>query len=202
MAWINLACWIPCTESEGPGLRAALWVQGCDKRCPGCCNPQYLALHEREIVSAQDILRRLAHAQVEFSIEGITMLGGEPLLQAQGLSVIAQGAQALGLSVMVFSGYTLQELSVLNLPGTQQLLAHTDVLVDGAYESKQPEKVRSWVGSKNQDFHYLSARYDQSVETAQGGRHSVEWRIKSDGTVRVNGWPTRIHVPVQQEQEE
>ena len=39
MAYLNLASIRMCTESEGPGRRLAIWVQGCKKRCPGCCNP-------------------------------------------------------------------------------------------------------------------------------------------------------------------
>ncbi len=39
MAYLNLASIRMCTESEGPGRRLAIWVQGCKKRCTGCCNP-------------------------------------------------------------------------------------------------------------------------------------------------------------------
>jgi anaerobic ribonucleoside-triphosphate reductase activating protein len=194
MTWVNLASWLPCTESEGPGKRAALWVQGCDKRCIGCCNPHYLKLVEREIISAKTIEQRLIQAQKDFDIEGITLLGGEPLLQAQGLSVIAKCAQTIGLSVMVFSGYTYEELLDMKLLGADQLLANTDVFVDGVYDAQQPETVRNWVGSVNQRFHYLSTRYNQSIETDHLGKHSVEWRIKSDGIIKINGWPIKLSV--------
>ena len=118
MNWLNIASRICCTEAEGPGRRAALWVQGCDKRCRGCCNPGYLQLTERDFVSASSVLDWLEKAHHEYDLEGVTFLGGEPMLQAQGLSLVAQGAQSIGLSVMVFSGYTTSELDMLNLPGT------------------------------------------------------------------------------------
>ena len=60
MAWLNLASFVACTESEGPGRRAALWVQGCSKRCPGCCNAAYLPIVERAIVSADSVVERYA----------------------------------------------------------------------------------------------------------------------------------------------
>lgn len=80
------------------------------------------------------------------------------MLQAQGLAEVAKGAQTLGLSVMVFSGYTMSELGEMQLPGVEQLLRYTDVLVDGPYEANKPDKTRRWVGSTNQQFHYLTRR--------------------------------------------
>ena len=53
-------------------------------------------------------------AKEKYQIEGITLLGGEPFLQAEGLSKIAKYAQQLDLSVMVFSGYLLEELTENN----------------------------------------------------------------------------------------
>lgn len=194
MHWLNLASRLPCTEAEGPGRRAALWVQGCDKRCVGCCNPGYLRLVERELVPASTVVDWLMNAHRAHDLEGVTFLGGEPMLQAQGLDVVAQGAQALGLSVMVFSGYTRSELDALQLPGVDRLLRHTDVLVDGPYEAGLPDHRRRWVGSENQRFHYLTDRYDARIETGPEVDRVVEVRIRSDGSAFVNGWPEKIRV--------
>ena len=155
MHWLNLASWVPCTEAEGPGRRAALWVQGCDKRCAGCCNPGYLKIVERDLLSSSRMIDRILAAHEASSLEGVTFLGGEPFLQAQGLAEVAEGVSRAGLSVMVFSGYTIQELDDLALPGTKALLDWTDVLVDGPYEASSPDLQRNWVGSTNQRFHYL-----------------------------------------------
>lgn len=192
MSWLNLASWIPCTEVEGPGKRAALWVQGCDKRCVGCCNPDYLKIVEREVLKAEAMVDRLLEAQAEWGLEGVTFLGGEPLLQAQGLAVVAEGVSRAGLSVMTFTGYTMQELNELSLPGARELLAWTDVLVDGPYESANPDRRRNWVGSTNQRFHYLTKRYDALIEGADVTNREVEWRVRDDGRFVVNGWPVSI----------
>lgn len=192
MHWLNLASRLPCTEAEGPGRRAALWVQGCNKRCCGCCNPAYLQLVERELVSAASVLDWLETAQHLHDLEGVTFLGGEPMLQAQGLAVVAQGAQSLGLSVMVFSGYTKAELEVLQLPGSVQLLQSTDVLVDGQYDANLPEHSRRWAGSTNQQFHYLTARYDDRIEINGKVECVLEVRLRTDGSMFVNGWPEKI----------
>lgn len=115
----------------------------------------------------------------------VTFPGGEPLLQAKGLTVVASGAQALGLSVMVFSGYTLAEVHELASTGAEELLASIDVLVDGSYDATQPEALRNRVGSRNRHFHYLRA----SLQCA-GRDH---WRspahtgVARDGQWRSNG---------------
>lgn len=192
MHWLNMASRLPCTEAEGPGRRAALWVQGCNKRCRGCCNPAYLQLTERELVSASSVLDWLKNAHHAHDLEGVTFLGGEPMLQAQGLAFVAQGAQSLGLSVMVFSGYTKNELDVLRLPGVDQLLRHTDVLVDGPYEANLPEHSRRWTGSKNQQFHYLTSRYDAQIESDGEAERVLEVRLRTNGSMFVNGWPEKI----------
>ena len=192
MHWLNKASRLPCTEAEGPGRRAALWVQGCNKRCRGCCNPAYLQLVERELVSAASVLEWLENAHHAHDLEGVTFLGGEPMLQAQGLAFVAQGAQSLGLSVMVFSGYTKSELDVLRLPGADQLLRYTDVLVDGPFEANLPEQSRRWVGSTNQQFNYLTERYDARIESGDRLDRVLEIRLKTDGTVFINGWPERV----------
>ena len=192
MHWLNVASRLPCTEAEGPGRRAALWVQGCNKRCRGCCNPGYLQLVERELVSTSSVLDWLANAHHVHDLEGVTFLGGEPMLQAQGLAFVAQGAQSLGLSVMVFSGYTKSELDVLRLPGADQLLRYTDVLVDGPFEANLPEQSRRWVGSTNQQFNYLTERYDARIESGDRLDRVLEIRLKTDGTVFINGWPERV----------
>jgi len=143
------------------------------------------------VVSSEEVSRWLEDAQREFGIEGVTFLGGEPLLQAQGLAPIAACARARGLNVMVFTGYTLDECRRDPLPGVTGLLASTDVLVDGAYLREKPERIRNWVGSTNQHFHYFTSAYDASIETDPRNRHVVELR-EEDGHLFLNGCPHTV----------
>ncbi len=98
----------------------------------------------------------------------------------------------MGLSVMVFSGYTTSELDMLNLPGSDELLLCTDVLVDGTYEETLPEYSRRWVGSTNQQFHYLSNRYDSRIEVDGEIERVLEVRLRADDSIFINGWPEKI----------
>src|SRR3954452_10728050 len=101
---------VPCTEAEGPGKRFALWFQGCPLRCPGCCNPEMLPFEGGQAISLDEVVELLRATAAEQGLEGITLLGGEPLAHAAAGVALARAAHALGLNVMIFSGYVLEEV--------------------------------------------------------------------------------------------
>src|SRR6185436_6018922 len=117
---VSVAQVVPCTEAEGPGRRYALWFQGCPLRCPGCCNPEMLPFTGGTARSVADILAEIEQTRRANGVEGITLLGGEPLAHAAGAAALARGVRALGLSVMVFSGYTLDEARHLPDPAVAE----------------------------------------------------------------------------------
>jgi anaerobic ribonucleoside-triphosphate reductase activating protein len=187
---LRVAALVEVTQVEGPGSRFALWVQGCSIRCPGCCNPHFFHAGGGEVIGVEELLARLR--AVSDRVEGVTLLGGEPFEQAEALARFARGAGALGLSVMTFSGFTLEELRAR--PDARELLAATDLLVDGRYEAALPERERRWAGSRNQRFHFLTDRYAPGIELPPSGDalRAVEVTLGSDGSVRVNGWPALV----------
>lgn len=191
MSLLNVADIVKSTLAEGPGNRYVIWVQGCLKRCPGCCNVEMLKLEMANIISSEEIIADIKETMQQHQLEGVTFLGGEPALQAQGLGEIAQACQELGLSVMMFTGYLLEELQEDKFKGISKLLKHLDLLIDGEYLRDQQETVRNWVGSTNQRFHYLSDFYDSSIETAPQAVTN-EFRISLDGTVEFNGLPIKV----------
>ncbi|WP_299160005.1 4Fe-4S single cluster domain-containing protein [Accumulibacter sp.] len=187
--YLNVAARIPCTSVEGPGLRYALWVQGCDIDCPGCCNQELLPFVRRQVISSSEIILEIEQAREFHDIEGVTFLGGEPAYQAKGLAEIAALCQLQGLSVMMFTGFQLGQLRQRNLPGVEHLLSHTDIVVDGPFVVARRDTRRNWVGSENQRFHYLTQRYDALIETSTNGRHAVEVRIGLNDRLEINGFP-------------
>jgi anaerobic ribonucleoside-triphosphate reductase activating protein len=76
---------------------------------PWLLQPAYLQLVERELVSAASVLEWLENAHHAHDLEGVTFSVASPCCKHKA-AVVAQGAQSLGLSVMVFSGYTKKEL--------------------------------------------------------------------------------------------
>lgn len=187
--YLNVARVIERTRAEGPGLRMCVWVQGCARKCPGCCNRSMQSFEPREVVATEDLIRRVEKVWAASEVpEGITLLGGEPFLQAEGLARVAERVHELGGTVLAFSGYTLEELRRDALLGAKRLLAATDVLIDGPYLANCSEKRRNWVGSTNQQFHYFTDAYDASIESDPRYRRIVELR-EENGHLFLNGCP-------------
>ena len=176
---------LPVTAAEGPGVRAALWVQGCSIRCPGCFNPHSWPAEGGTELAWEVLAERIRATK---GIEGLTLLGGEPFDQAASLAPLAAAVQAAGLGVMTFTGHTLEALRDAGRPAWDALLAATDLLVDGPYRADLPERRRPWVGSANQRFHFLTPRYGHLEARLEELPDRLEIRIASDGTTQVNGF--------------
>lgn len=179
---LRIAQLVTQTEAEGPGRRFALWVQGCPIRCPGCCNPEMFAADKGQLADSAELA---AQALAIDGLEGVSLLGGEPGEQAFALADFCERVRAGGLSVMLYSGYTLAQLR--EKPGAARLLKAVDLLVDGRYEQSLPEKKRRWLGSSNQVLHFLSPRYSAGDPRFDSG-NTVELRLTRGG-LSVNGWP-------------
>ena len=190
---LNIAKRLTNTTVEGPGIRYALWMQGCNVGCRDCCNENMLPFEPRQIVSTDIICEEIVRALKVYQIEGITLLGGEPTLQADGLSDIAEFCTKLNLSVFLFTGLKLDRLRGLQRSGVVALLAHCDVVVDGPFLPIKPEKSRNWVGSTNQKFHYLTSFYDSSIETNRDYSPTIEIRVKTDTSCLVIGSPFLVN---------
>ena len=122
-------------------------------------------------------------------IEGLSVLGGEPFEQAEGVAELCRLVKAGGKSVMVYSGYTLDELraQAKTAPAVQAVLDSADLLLDGRYDATKPETTRRWVGSTNQTLHFFTDAYrpdDPRFWTS----NTVELRLER-GKLTINGWP-------------
>src|SRR5262249_20531799 len=100
---------------------------------------------------------------------------------------LAEAAQQLDLSVMIFTGFLLEELRESSDSCIHALLAHTDILVDGPYCRDLPETKRRWIGSANQRVHFLNGRCAPD-DPPWMLPNPLEIRLQ-DGAVTVNGFP-------------
>jgi anaerobic ribonucleoside-triphosphate reductase activating protein len=106
-------------------------------------------------VSVEELLDRLAPAPSD--IEGITISGGEPFEQPEGLLELLSGVRArTPLSTLVLSGYALGEIR--NLPRSSEILPLIDVLIAGRYVQAR-RLALGLRGSSNKKVHILTDRY-------------------------------------------
>ena len=132
---------------DGPGLRMAVFVQGCSHHCPGCHNP---ASHDPAAgyeADTADILQKIASNPL---CSGLTLSGGEPFEQPGPCLELARGARALGKNVWAYSGYTLEQLRKMENRDVEALLSAIDVLVDGPFLLSRRSLDLKFRGSDNQ----------------------------------------------------
>ncbi len=146
---------LPLSRANGPGTRSVIWMQGCTLGCPGCCNPGMQPLSGGKKVSPAGLFARiLRHGN---QIEGITLTGGEPLLQMEPLTdFLAIIKRCTKLSVIVFTGYTWEETLAKN--NSAAFLALVDILIAGRYDQEK-KTTGSFRSSSNQTIHFLDPRY-------------------------------------------
>ena len=136
---------------EGPGRRSSVLLQSCPLQCRGCWVPQ---LHEEQAGSMVSV-ERLAEALLDpaFERDGVSILGGEPFAQPEGLWALIQELRARGCAhILCYSGYTYEALHerATREPGIGAVLNEIDLLVDGPYIESQAETAGPWTGSGNQ----------------------------------------------------
>lgn len=135
--------------TDGPGLRYAVFTQGCPHYCEGCHNPESHSFTEGYLVREDKIIDEVLKNPL---LDGVTLSGGEPFMQAAELSVIASAVRQKGLTVITFSGYTFEEILALSADrkGYRTLLENTDILIDGRFEAKNKSMDLRFRGSTNQ----------------------------------------------------
>ena len=116
-------------------------------------------------------------------IEGITLLGGEPLDQYTETFALLQLCAKAGLSTMLFTGYELREITQKGMSDIQENL---DILITGRYEKAKRTLQHQWIGSTNQGIHFLSDRY--ANYSIKNGNY-MEVSIEEDGALTILGFP-------------
>ena len=165
----------PRSRANGPGTRFVVWLQGCTLGCPGCFNP---TTHPSggDPIEVDALL-----ARIPAGVDGLSLSGGEPMQQPEAAVALLTGARARGLSTLMFSGYTIDEIRAL--PHGDAVLAALDVLVDGRYVAS--ERLATGLrGSANQRIHLLTARHTRAEVEATP---VAEIRIDRDGSAILTG---------------
>lgn len=86
---------------DGPGIRQVIFLSGCPLRCLYCHNPDTACLDHGDERSADDLLADLSRRRAFLKGGGLTLSGGEPLVQPGFVKTLLAGAKALGLHTAV-----------------------------------------------------------------------------------------------------
>lgn len=192
---------VPRSYANGPGCRTVIWLQGCPFQCPGCYNPGTHPVGKGEWITVSRLFERVA--ALAGQIEGITISGGEPLMQLPALSGFLRLIKLhTRLSVIVFSGLSWTELGrirtgeqakVSDLPkefstpaarsALEVFFGNVDVVIAGRYVDGL-RLANGLRGSANKTVHFLTDRYKpEDIEKVP----CAEIVISAHGTVSVSG---------------
>lgn len=135
--------------ANGLGIRTSLFVTGCTHKCYNCFNEDYQNFKAGKEWTDEDLATLLEYLSDD-NVDGLTLLGGEPMQNIQGLlPVVAKVRETVPQkTIWVYSGYTFDE--ILKLNGGEELLSYCDVLVDGRYEDELRDPALQFRGSANQ----------------------------------------------------
>jgi len=153
----------------GPGNRFVIWTQGCLRRCKGCASPEHQPLDGGYLVDTKELSNQICSC---LSIDGITISGGEPFLQAEVLIDLLSRVKDVRpeLTVIVFTGNKLEELTDLN---SKVFLGKIDLLIDGEYIPELNDGI-GLRGSNNQRFRFLTDRLASYRNELESGDRMTE----------------------------
>ena len=142
---------------EGPGRRSVLQLMGCTLRCPGCHTPETHPIDGGVQMGVGEVVDLLLDPEGH-PRDGVTVLGGEPFLQHENLSLLLRELKGRGLHVTLYSGYTIEELRARPEPSVREALALADILIDGRFVASLARGAGEWRGSTNQRVIYAPGR--------------------------------------------
>lgn len=183
------------TNVLGPGRRAVIWVHGCCFQCEGC-------LAERYKSGPYQSFDPLELAQWYLNLprlDGLTISGGEPMLQAGPLAqTIGSIRKNADIGVIVYTGFLYEDLLKMSQTdsGIRDLLGCIDLLIDGPYIPELDDG-RPYVGSSNQRLIPLTDRYWPHLQTyyATDIGRQIEMNITSR-KVQMIGVPNREQLAI------
>jgi len=178
---INLHTYEHSSYIYGPGKRFVLWVQGCLIRCSGCWNEAMWSFTAKHLFSPENLAALILKTP---DIEGITILGGEPMHQSDDLLCLIKILKEHKLTVFLYTGYDFHELIKQS---QKELFQNSDIVISGRYIKELRDINLQWRGSSNQLIHYNSARYRELI--IEEGNY-IQINIKTDGSITISGYPS------------
>ena len=115
---------------DGPGIRYVVFMQGCPMRCLYCHNPDTWRVGGGREVTAQSLIDEYEKNKMFYRNGGITVTGGEPLMQVDFLIELFSLAKARGIHTCLdTSGITYSETNEQYLTKLDELMRYTDLVM-------------------------------------------------------------------------
>lgn len=130
---------------DGPGLRMVLWTQGCPHACTGCHNPETWDCLGGYLEEVDTVIQEMKQHKLQ---SGLTISGGEPLLQVEALLPIVKVAKEIGLNIWLYTGFCYED--IIKNTQVSDILQYVDVLVDGPFIQELKSYELVFKGSSNQ----------------------------------------------------
>ena len=137
---LHYAAWKQESCDDGPGVRSVLFLQGCSKGCLGCHNAK---THDAGAGYSASVLELVQQAKKMCENKRITISGGEPLEQMEGLHSLVASLKGDGFEVCVYTGWSIEQV-----PAT--LLQMVDYIKAGPFIASLRDTTLQYVGSSNQ----------------------------------------------------
>ena len=125
---------------DGPGVRTVVFFQGCDLRCKGCHNKSAWDISKGTEVNVNELVTFLEKEVVN---KKITISGGEPLMQKEGLIELVKSLK--GFDIAVYTGHEISDVP-------KELLENITYIKTGSFKEELKTTMKPYVGSSNQEF--------------------------------------------------
>lgn len=137
-----------CGTVDGPGIRFVIFMQGCPLRCQYCHNPDTWQTDTNKLITVDEIMQKYDGVKEFVQSGGITVTGGEPLLQIDFVTELFKVAKAHGIhTALDTSGITFNPENTENI---NNLLKYTDlVLLDIKHINDEEHKKLTGASNKN-----------------------------------------------------
>ena len=141
---LHVARIVENTIVDGEGFRTSIYLSGCDICCEECHNREIWDINSGQIMEINRVFEKITAY-----FTNITFIGGEPMLQASSLTLLAQKIKKYTTkNIWIYSGHTYEE--IIKNREYFRLLKYCDVLVDGRYDSNFFQNNLRFKGSSNQ----------------------------------------------------
>lgn len=141
----------------GPGNRVGIWLAGCPHRCKGCSNPELWDSSVVQDISPASVIEAIIKITHNDPF-GVTITGGEPFVQYEELCAMTKMLLELTDDILVYTGYTFEQLKESNNSYIFDILNSIAVIIDGKYVEDK-NSVQPLIGSSNQKIHFLKPSF-------------------------------------------